>query len=117
VAMVELYQIRIRYLCLLFHLVGGDLHVSVEKGRESSGRCFHRAVNLVQSICVTCLMSEDSDQFKRSMATTSTLGRWSLGTRAQRLLDCHEQCQVGSSSGAATATHRWLALAVVMVIK
>jgi hypothetical protein len=31
-------------------------------------------VELVQSTCVTSLMLEDSNQFKDSMTTTSTLG-------------------------------------------
>jgi hypothetical protein len=47
VAMVELCGTRIRYCCLLFHLVGGNLSVSIEEGSESCGRCFHAVVNFV----------------------------------------------------------------------
>jgi hypothetical protein len=45
------------------------------------------------------------------------LGRWSLGARAQRLSDCHQQCQADSGKGAATAARQRLALAVVVVVK
>jgi hypothetical protein len=84
--MAELCGTRIRYIfCVLFHLVGSDLTVGVEEGGESSGRSTHGVLNLVLSTCVTCLVSEDLDQFKRSMATTSALGRWSLGALARRL--------------------------------
>jgi hypothetical protein len=45
------------------------------------------------------------------------LGHWSLGARAQRLSDCHQQCQADSSKGAATVARQWLALAVVVVVR
>jgi hypothetical protein len=48
-------------------------------------------------MCDIGLVLRTSDQFKGPMATTSALGRWSLEARAQRLLDCHLQHQVGSS--------------------
>jgi hypothetical protein len=51
------------------------------------------------------------------MATTLALGCWSLGARAQKLPDYHKQCQVGSSSGAATTVHRRLTLTVVAIIR
>jgi hypothetical protein len=103
------------YSCLLFEFVGGDLTVGIEEGGESSGCCTNGVVNLVQSMCVTGLVSEDSDQFKGSMATTSALGRRSLCAHARRLPDCHEQYQAGSSRGA--AVRRRLALLVVVVIR
>jgi hypothetical protein len=39
-------------------------------------------VDLVQSTCVASLVSEASDRFKGSKATTLALERWSLDTRA-----------------------------------
>ena len=51
------------------------------------------------------------------MAATLALGRWSLGARARRLPDCHQQRQAGSDGGAATAARRRLALATVVVVR
>ena len=59
VAMVAPRGSRIRYTRLLVHLVGGDLAGGVEKDGDSSDRCFHGVVDLVQSMCAN-LMSEDS---------------------------------------------------------
>jgi hypothetical protein len=39
--------------------------------------------------------------FKVSMATTSALGRWSLGARARSFPSCHQQRQTGSGKEAA----------------
>ena len=116
VAMAAPRGSRIRYTRLLVHLVDGDLAGGVEEGGDSSDRCFHGVVDLVQSTCSN-LMSEDSDQSKDSMAATSALGRWSLGARARRLPGCHQQRQAGSGRGAATAARRWLALAAVVVAR
>jgi hypothetical protein len=45
------------------------------------------------------------------------LGRWSLAVRARSLLDCHQQWKTDSGMGAATAAHRRLALAAVVVVR
>jgi hypothetical protein len=82
VAMVELRGTRIRYFCLLVHLVGDDLAGSIEEGRDSSGRLFHGVMDLVQSTYFTSLVLEASDQFKDSTTMILTLGHWSLGARA-----------------------------------
>jgi hypothetical protein len=71
VTMVLLSLIRTRYTCLLVHLTSGDIAGDIEDGRESSSRCSHGVVNLVQSMCATCLVSQDSNQFKDS---TTTIG-------------------------------------------
>jgi hypothetical protein len=92
VAMVVLYGTRIRYSGLLVHLVGTDLASSVEEGGNPSGRCFHGVVDLIQSMYFTSLMLEASDQYKGSMAMILALGCWSLGARARRLPDYHQQC-------------------------
>jgi hypothetical protein len=47
VAMVTLCGKRIRYSCLLIHLVGAVHAGGVEEGRDSSGCCFHGVVDLV----------------------------------------------------------------------
>jgi hypothetical protein len=62
-------------------------------------------VDLVQSTYVTSLVLEASDRFKGSKATTLALRRWSLGARARRLRDCHQQRHADSGKGAATAAH------------
>jgi hypothetical protein len=82
VAMSALYATRIRYFRLLVHLVGGDLTDDIERDGYSSDRCFHEVVDLVQSIYVTSLMLEASDQFKGSTAIILTQGRWFLEVRA-----------------------------------
>jgi hypothetical protein len=69
VAMAALCGTRIRYTCILAHLVGGVLAGDAEEGGESSGQCFHGVVDLVESTCVICLVLEDSDQFMGSMMT------------------------------------------------
>ena len=126
VAIAILCGTRIRYTRLLFHLVGDDPAAGVEEGEDSSGRPFHEVVDLVKSTCVldlvqsTCVLGlvlQVSDQFKGSMATTSSLGRWSLGARARRLPDCHQQWHAGSGNGAATAARRRLALAAVVFVR
>jgi hypothetical protein len=73
VGVAVLCGIRIRYTRLPAHLIGGNLAVGIEEGGESSDRCSHRVVDLIHSTYVTDLVSEDSDQFKRSMATTLAL--------------------------------------------
>jgi hypothetical protein len=35
---------RIRYSCLLFHLIGSDITVGVEEGRGFLGHCSHGVV-------------------------------------------------------------------------
>jgi hypothetical protein len=117
VAMTALCETRIRYTRLLVHLVGDDLAGGVEEGRYSSGCRFHGVVDLFQSTCVTGLVLEASDQFKGSMAVTSALGSWSLEACAQRLLHYHQQRQVDSSKGAATAARWRLALVAVVVVR
>ena len=126
VAMAALCGTRIRYTRPLFHLVGDDPAAGVEEGGDSSGRRFHRVVDLVQSTCVldlvqsTCVLGlvlQFSDQFKGSMATTLSLGRWSLGARARRLPDCHQQWHAGSGNGAATTARRRLVRAPAMVVR
>ena len=106
----------IRYTRLLVHLVGGDLAGGVEEGGDSSDRRFNGVVDLVQSTC-SILVSEDLAQFKGSIATTSALGRWSLGARARRLSGCHRQGQAGSGKGAATAARQRLILTAVVVAR
>ena len=86
----------------------------LEEGECSFGRRFHRVVDLVQSTSFTSLVSQDSDQFKGSMATTSAPGRWSLGARARKLPGCHQQRQADSARGAA---RRRLALAAGVVAR
>jgi hypothetical protein len=81
VAMTMFCGTRIRCTHLLFQ-VGDDLTGGVEGGGNSSGRRFHGVVDLVQSTCGIGLQLQASDQFKGSMATTSALGQWSLGARA-----------------------------------
>jgi hypothetical protein len=60
---------------------------------------------------------EALDQFKGLMATTSALGCWSLGARERRLPNCHQRRQASSGMGAATAAHRRLAMAAVVVVR
>jgi hypothetical protein len=79
VAMAMLCGTRIRYASLLVHLVGGDLASGVEERGDSSGRRFRGVVDLVRFMYVTSFMLEASNRFKGSKATTSALGRWSLG--------------------------------------
>jgi hypothetical protein len=117
VAMAALCGTRIRYSRLLVHLVSDDLVGGDEEGEKSSGHRSHRVVDLVQSTRVRGLVSENLDLFKSFMATTSTLGRWSLGARARRLPDCHQQRQADSGRGAATAARRRLALAAIVVVR
>jgi hypothetical protein len=74
-------------------------------------------VDLVESMYFTSLVLQASDQFKGSTATILALRRWSLGTRARRLPDCHQQCQVDSGMGAAIAAHRRLTPAAVVVVR
>jgi hypothetical protein len=57
------------------------------------------------------------DQFKDSMAMTSALGHWSLGARAQRLPEYHQQHQLDSGKGMTTVAHGRLAMAVVVVVR
>ena len=116
VAMAAPRGSRIRYTRLLVHLVDGDLAGGVEEGGDSSDRCFHGVVDLVQSTYYN-LVSKDLEQFKGSMAATAALGRWSLGARARRLPVCHQQRQAGSDGGAATAARRRLAPAAVVVAR
>jgi hypothetical protein len=71
VATAALCGTRIRYTCLLVHLVGGDLASGVKEGGDSSGRRFHGVVDLVQSTCVTVLVLEASDRFKSLTAAGS----------------------------------------------
>jgi hypothetical protein len=66
-------------------------------------------------MCVTGLVSEDSDQIKGSIETTLALGWWFLGEHARVLSDCDEQCQVGSSGG--VVVYQPLALLVVVVVR
>jgi hypothetical protein len=73
----------------------GDLAGDIEEGGDSSSHRFPGVVDLIQSTCVRGLVLEDSDQFKDSMATTSALGRWSLGVRARRLPYYHQQADSG----------------------
>jgi hypothetical protein len=47
VAVAALCGARIRYIRVLFHLVGDNLIGSVEEGGYSSGHCFHGVVDLV----------------------------------------------------------------------
>jgi hypothetical protein len=82
VAMAALCGTRIRYSHLLIHPIGGVFAGAVEEDGDSSGRCFHRVVDLVQSTYGTSLVLEPSDRFKGSTAKISALGRWSLGARA-----------------------------------
>jgi hypothetical protein len=117
VAMAVLCGTRIRYSHLLIHPVNGILADGVEEGGDSSGRRFHGVVDLVQSTYGTSLVLEASDLFKGSMATISALGHWSLGARAQRLPDCHQQCQADSGMGAAIAARQRLTLAAVMIVR
>jgi hypothetical protein len=58
---------------------------------------------------------QDLDQMKGSVATTSVLGRRSLGARARRIPDCHHQRHAGSGRGAATLVRHRLALVTVVV--
>jgi hypothetical protein len=93
--MASICHTKIRYTCLLIHLVSGDLVSIIEEGGKSSVRYSHGVVDLVQS-CVAILVLRDSNRFKISMAITITLGRWSLGARTRKLPDCHQQRQTGS---------------------
>jgi hypothetical protein len=93
VAMAVLCGTRIRYFCLLVHLVDGDLAGSIEEDGDSSSRGFHGVAILVQSTYFTSFVLEASDQFKGSTAMILALGRWSLGARPRRLPDCQQQCQ------------------------
>ena len=61
------------------------------------------------------LVSGSSDRFKDSMTITAAPGCWSLGVCARRLSCCHRQGQIGSDIGVATAAHRRLVLAAVVV--
>jgi hypothetical protein len=90
VAMAALCMSRTRYSRLL---VSGNLAGGVEKGVDSSCHRFHGVVDLVQSTYFTSLMLEASDEFKGSTTMISALGRWSLGARARRLPDYHQQYQ------------------------
>jgi hypothetical protein len=51
------------------------------------------------------------------MVPSSTLEHWSLEAHAQRFLGCHHQRQASSSTGAAAAAHRQLALEAVVVVR
>jgi hypothetical protein len=82
---VALRGTRIRYSCLLVHLVGGDLAGSVEEGGNSSGHRFHGVVNLVESTYFTSLVLEALDQFNDSMVTILTLGLSGTCTKTSRL--------------------------------
>jgi hypothetical protein len=62
------------------------------------GHHFHVVVDLVRSM-------------------TLAFGRWFLGTRARRIPDCHQQHQADSGKGVITAARRWLALAIVVVVR
>jgi hypothetical protein len=46
VAMMTFYDTIIRYTRLLFQLFAGNLAGVVEEGKDLSGRCFHRTVDL-----------------------------------------------------------------------
>jgi hypothetical protein len=85
-------------------LIGGDITDGVEEGGDSFGRRFHEVVDLVQSTYVIGVVSKALDRFKSSMTMTSALGRWSLGARAQRLCECHEQHHANSGKGVATVS-------------
>jgi hypothetical protein len=104
----------IRYSRLLVHLVGGNLADSVEEGGDSSCRRFYGVVDLVESTYFTSLVLEASDQFKGSTVTVLALERWSLGARARRLPDYHQQCQTDSDMGAATSM-RWRLASMAVV--
>jgi hypothetical protein len=93
VAMTALCGTRIRYFCLLVHLVCGDLAGSVEEDGDSPSRGFYGVAILVQSTYFTILVLEASDQFKGSTATILALVRWFLGARPRRLPDCQQQRQ------------------------
>jgi hypothetical protein len=90
VAMAALRGTKIRYTCLLVHLVGDDLADGVEEGRELSSHCSYEVVDLFKSTCVISLVLENLDQLKGSMVITSTPGRWSLATHAGRLPVYHQ---------------------------
>jgi hypothetical protein len=45
--MAVLCGTRIRYICLLVHLISGDLVGDVEEGGDSFGTRFHGVVDLV----------------------------------------------------------------------
>jgi hypothetical protein len=75
VAMEVLCGIRIRYIRVL---IDSDLAGGVEEVRDSSGRLSYEDVDLVESTRVTCLVSENLNQFKGLMETTSTLGNGPL---------------------------------------
>jgi hypothetical protein len=83
--MVVMCGTRIRYIRHLVYLIGSDLVGGIEESGHSSGHRFPKMVYLVQSAPVIDLMLQDSDQFKSSVATTSALGRWSLGTSERSL--------------------------------
>jgi hypothetical protein len=74
-------------------------------------------VDLIQSKCATGLVLEALNQFMGSMAATSALRRWSLGARARRLPNCHQQRQADSAKGAAIETRRRLAPIAVVVVR
>jgi hypothetical protein len=60
---------------------------------ESSGRKFHGVVTLVQLMCVTCSVFENSDQFKGSIAMNLALGCGSLLAHEERYFGRHQQWQ------------------------
>ena len=61
-------------------------------------------------------MSRASDLCRVSTMMTAALGNSSIGARARRLPDYHQQGQAGSGMRAATAAPRRLVLAVTMII-
>jgi hypothetical protein len=86
--------------------------LATHNGIMHSGFC-HWHIHMSGAIDITLV----SDRYKGSKATTLALGRWSLGARARRLHDCHQQRHADSGKGAATAAHRRLALAAVVVVR
>jgi hypothetical protein len=61
--------------------------VALRRMGQSFVHCSHKVVDLVHSTRVTDLVSEDSVQFKISMAATLALRRWSLGHMHEHFLD------------------------------
>jgi hypothetical protein len=63
-----------------------DLVVGVQEGGESSGRCSHGVVDLVQSTCVIGLVSEDFPGFSGDDFGSRALVLQGTCTKISRLL-------------------------------
>ena len=101
----------------LVHLVDGDFASGVEDGEKSSGRCsLGSGGSLSVYVCYRFRVRR-LGSIQKLTVTTSALGRWSLGARAQRLPGCHQQHQAGSSTGAATTARQRLTPVAVVVIR